>query len=216
MSVTSKLFPQGLFVLAVVGVIWLVWSQFGPGTTEGTQPRLRYVNISIAQPSGGSGLLVRADYAPPESIEKPGGGPVVVLSDRESDAYLVIDARTGEVLVDKFGPEQRAVVNDLIASVRVETRSAGPWPLGDVAPIGSRLTHGNIDYIQPDAGSGIFVLPGTGDGPNGSGTFLFVHNGRSRMTVDGTTGEINMDLVLPEDRDAFERLAASVTMGAAR
>lgn len=216
MSVTGKLFPRGLFVLAVVGVVWLGWSQFGPGTTEGTQPRLRYVDISIAQPSEESGLLAYADYAPPESIEKPGGGPVIVLSDRGSDAYLVIDARTGEVLVDKFGPEQRTVVNDLIASVREENRSEGPWPLGGAAPLSSRLTRGNIDYIQPDASSGIFVLPGSADGPDGGGTFLFIHNGRSRMTVDGTTGEINMDLVLPEDRDAFERLAASVTVGAAR
>jgi hypothetical protein len=193
------------------GTAWFGWFQFGPGSTSGSEPRLRYGSISIAQPSERSGLHAAADYAPPESSEKPGGGPVIVVSGIEPDAgYLLIDATTGEVLVDQIDAAHRASGDDVIHSIRSETAPEGVWPIADVPPPTNRMTHGNISYVQPDANSGIFVLLEEGDGPEGGGFGLFIHNGKSRMTVDGVTGNIDTTLVGADDKEAFERLADSV------
>ena len=189
--------------------------RLGSGTTEGTPPRFRFANVSIAlppEPSGHSGLIASADYLPPENLAKPAGDPVpiIVLLDVAAGASLVIDATTGEVRGDDIGAEYRAAADAVVASVRLESPPAEVWPLADVAPAGSRITFSDMSYIQPDAASGIFVVPGEGIGPEGSTTNLFVHNGRSRMIVDASTGEITEDRILPEDREAFERFAASV------
>ena len=47
--------------------------------------------------------------------------------------------------------------------------------------------------------------------------FLFVHNGRSQMTIADDTGEMgNVDKILPEDGEAFERFAASAVVELSR
>lgn len=203
-----------LVLLGVIG--WLAWSSFGSDAAEGGQERLRYANISVALPDDDGGdhpaLRVAADYAPPESGDKPGGGPIVVVSYPETGKYLVIDALTGLVVSDRMGSEDRAEADATVGSVRVEREPAPAWPVGEVVPSTPRRTHGEVSYIPPDPNSGFFVLPATADGPEGAGTFLFVHNGRSRMTIDGGTGEIDESFVVPQDRVAFERFAASIVV----
>jgi hypothetical protein len=200
-----------LAAAAAAAAAWFGWFQFGPGSTSGSEPRMQYSGISIEQPSEESGLLAVADYAPPESSQKPGGGPIILVSDVEDDTgYLVIDAVTGEVIVDEIGPRRRKAADDLIASVRLETTGEAVWPLADVAPPSNRMTHGNISYVEPDPSSGIFVLRQEGDGIGVSGVALFIHNGRSRMLVDGATRTIDDSRVLEADREAFERFAETV------
>lgn len=195
---------------------WFGWFQFGPGSTSGSEPRLHYGGISISRPPEESGLAATADYAPPESSEKPGGGPVIVVSSleqtRSPPEYLVIDATTGEVLVDEIGSDHRAAADDVIDSMRQEDSPAPVWPIADVAPTGSRMVHGTISYTQPDPSSGIFALPQEVDWVGGNGVALFVHNGKSRMLVDGTTGTIDKSRVVGADREAFDRFAETVTV----
>ncbi len=203
----------GLTALGAAG--WLGWSLFGPATGEGTGERLRYVNISIALPPEDSGLRAHPDYAAPENSEVPGGGPVVVIGGTEPDAYLLLDALTGEVLVDKIGPTHRDAADAILASVRQEREPPQLWPLAGVAPTGERVTFGRISFIEPDPGSGVYVALGEGDGPQGNETFLFIHNGRSRMTLS-ESGETNMALVLAEDREVFQRVASVVVVAEGR
>ena len=216
MMTKPRLLTIAALGLAVVAVsAWFGWSLFGPDITSGSQSRLRFVNVSIAQPPppiDHSGLIAYAQFLPPESSQKPGGGPVIVLSAPALKQNIMIDARTGEVLNDTIGAQYRGQADAVIASIRVESAPAEVWPIADVSPAGTPMTHGSISFIQPDPASGIFVSPALGWGPPGvGGPFLFVHNGRSRMTVHGETGEISEDRILPEDREAFERFAASVT-----
>lgn len=216
MGKTGRLLALVVLVLGAVGAAaWFGWSQLGSGTTEGTPPTFRFANVSIAlppEPSGHSGLTAFADYLPPENPDKPAGDPepIIVLLDVAAGVSLVIDATTGEVRSDDIGPEHRDAVDAVIASVRLESAPAGVWPLADVAPAGARITFSDMSYIEPDAASGIVVVPGEALGPEGGSTILFVHNGRSRMIVDLGTGEITEDRILREDREAFERFAASV------
>lgn len=203
-------------------------------TVEATEPRLRFGDVSVAVPPEDSGLTVHGDYLWPESPEMPEGGAVISVAPRSHggnrDEYLEIDATTGEVLLDTIGPDHRSAADAVVASVRVESGPAAVWPVADVAPTGPRLEAGNISYIEPDASSGIFVVVGEGgiqvavpgvplptsdcDEGNRTGAFLFVHNGRtSSMTIDGEAGEMgNVDKILPEDLEAFERFAASVVV----
>lgn len=210
----TKVFAITLLSLALGGVgVWFLWGQFGPDSTEGTARELAFGNVSITLPSDDSGLLARPDYAPPESVDKPGGGPVIVVTD-ESEArsgYLVIDANTGEVLVDTIDGALRDEADDVISSVE-QQRPDGVWPLADVAPSGPRITFGNMTYIEPDPSSGIFVVPQEWDGDDTSGVALFIHDGESRMLIDGNSGKVEVDLVLPEDREVFDRVAAAVTV----
>ncbi|MGB2693790.1 MAG: hypothetical protein WBD55_01235 [Dehalococcoidia bacterium] len=203
----TRAFVTTLLALAAIGVAaWFGWSAFGPESTEGAQSRLRFGNISIVQPAEDSGLFAGATYAPPESVEKPGGGPVIVVTDEsEAGSGMMIDANSGEVLVDTIGSALRAEADDIIASIRQVDEPPGVWPLADVDAPGPRVAYGNISYIEPDPSSGIFVLRGQGNGP-----FLFVHNGSSRMTIDGNSGKVEVNLVLAKDREAFDRLAATV------
>lgn len=216
MGKTGRLLALVVLVLGAGGAAaWFGWSQLGSGTTEGTPPTFRFANVSIAlppEPSGHSGLTAFADYLPPENPDKPAGDPepIIVLLDVAAGVSLVIDATTGEVRSDDIGPEHRDAVDAVIASVRLESAPAGVWPLADVAPAGARITFSDMSYIEPDAASGIVVVPGEASWPEGSSTYLFVHNGRSRMIVDLGTGEITEDRILREDREAFERFAASV------
>lgn len=211
----TRVFAVTLLALAAIGAVgWFGWAQFGSTGTEGAERQLTYKNVSITLPSEDSKLFARADYAPPESVEKPGGGPVIVVTD-ESEArsgYMVIDANTGEVLVDTIGGALRDEANALVSSVKQEKAPAGVWPLADVAPPGPRVAFGNISYIEPDPSSGIFVIPAEGDGDGGSGVGLFIHNGESRMLVSGSTGKIDMSLVKPADAEAFDRLAAAIRL----
>lgn len=192
----TRIFAATLLVLTAIGVAgWFGWTELRPESSESAERRLRYGGLSIALPPDGSNLVARADYAPPESSEKPGGGPVIVVSDagEARSGYIVIDAVTGEVLVDTISGALRGTADAIIASARREEGPPALWPVADVAPSSPRIEFGNISYIEPDPGSGIFVLPDEWDGLNSSGVGLFVHNGVSRMTVDGSTGSIDMD-----------------------
>ena len=215
MRKTSRLLAMVVLVLVAGGAAWFGWSQLGSTATEGTPPRLRFANVSIAlppEPSGHSGLTAFADYLPPEDLDNPAGEPVpiIVLLDVAAGGSLVLDATTGAVRSDDIGPEHRDAADAVVASVRLESGDVGVWPLADVAPAGSRITFSDMSYIEPDAASGIVVVPGEDAGPEGSSITLFVRNGRSRMIVDASTGEITEDRILREDREAFERFAASV------
>lgn len=193
---------------AIGGAGWFGWSAFGPESTEGGGRELTYRNVSINLPPEDSGLRARADYAPPESIEKPGGGPVIVVSDwsEARSGYMVIDANTGEVLLDTIGGDLRAKADDVVTSIRLDAEPpVGVWPLADVAPPGQRTQFETISYIEPDPSSGIFVVLVE---DNGEG--LFIHNGTSRMTFHWSIGTSDMSLVLPEDMEAFERLARTI------
>ena len=212
----ARAFVATLLALGAIGVAgWFGWSAFGPESTEGGARELTYRNVSIILPPEDSGLRARADYAPPESIEKPGGGPVIVVTD-ESEArsgYMVIDANTGEVLLDTIGGGLRDEADAVIASKRLDAEPpVGVWPLADVAPPEQRREFGSISYIEPDKSSGIFVSFMVGD-PSGRKS-LFIHNGASRMTFN-ESGKVNMSLVLPEDKEAFERLAGTIRVDGA-
>ena len=208
-----RAFVATLLALGAIGAAaWFGWSAFGPESTEGGGRELTYRNVSINLPPEDSGLRARADYAPSESIEKPGGGPVIVVTD-DSEArsgYMVIDANTGEVLLDTIGGDLRDEADDVIASIRQDAKPASVWPLADVAPPGQRTQFETISYIEPDPSSGIFVVLVEG---NGEG--LFIHNGTSRMTFHWSIGTSDMSLVLPEDMEAFERLARTIRVDGA-
>ena len=179
----TRAFAATLLAFAAIGVAgWFGWSVFGPESTEGTERELTYRNVSITLPSEDSGR----------------------------SGYIVIDAATGEVLVDTIGGDLRDKADDVIASIRQDEDDAGVWPLADVPPPDTRTKFGNMSYIEPDPSSGIFVAPQEWDGDNSSGVALFFHNGESRMLIDGNSGKVEVDLVLPRDREAFDRVAAAV------
>jgi hypothetical protein len=210
-----------VFVIILPGIValavatWFGWTAFGSDSAAGQTREFTYRNVSLTLPPEASGLRAVADYAPPESGDKPGGGPVVVVRDvsEARSGYIVIDANTGGVLVDTIAGALRDEADGVLASIREPDGQATTWPLADVAPPrGREATWGNITYVQPDAQSGIFVLPVQGGGPGGAGVGLFIHNGVSRMTVDGSTGDIDTSLVLEQDRDVFRRLAAVITV----
>lgn len=69
---------------------------------------------------------------------------------------------------------------------------------------------GSIEYPVPDPSSGIFVLEGVGDGPEGSRDLLFIHNGRSRILYDASAGEVAVDEVEAEDAAVFERVVTTI------
>jgi hypothetical protein len=130
---------------------------------------------------------------------------------------MVIDANTGEVLLDTIGGALRDEADEVRASLREPQDAARVWPLADVAPPGPEVKYGNITYIEPDPSSGIFILPAHWDGDDSSGAGLFIHNGKSRMAAYVATSEaaltgvkVDMTRVLPDDRAAFERLAATI------
>jgi len=203
-----------IFGIAALGLAaWFGWAAFGPDGTEGAGREFTYRNVSLTLPAEGSDLHARADYAEPGSAEKPGGGPVVVVTD-ESEArsgYMVIDANTGDVLLDAIGGVLRDEADDVLASIREPEGDAAIWPLADVeAPRGREVSFGNITYVEPDPRSGIFILRAQGFGTGGSSAGLFIHNGASRMLVDGGTGKMDMSLVLANDSEVFERLAATI------
>jgi hypothetical protein len=208
----------GIVALGLAG--WLGWAAFGPDAAEGEGREFTYLNVSLALPPEESGLHAVADYAPPESGDKPGGGPIVVVTD-DSEAhsgYMVIDANTGEVLVDTIGGSLRDEADDVKASIREPEGDVAVWPLVDVEPpVGRERTLANITYVHPDPLSGIFVVYGD---EMGSGPSLFFHNGQSRMLAsqriaEGAANRLRFEMrVLPEDRAAFERLAATIRLEA--
>jgi hypothetical protein len=210
----TRTFAITLIVIAAVGLAaWFGWAAFGPDATESAAREITYRNVSLTLPPEASELYVTADYAPPESAEKPGGGPVLVIRD-ESQArsgYMAIDANTGEVLVDSIGGALRDEADEVKESIRESTDSNAVWPVADVAaPRGREVRFGNINYVEPDPRSGIFVLQQEGSGREGAGVGLLIHNGQSRMAVSGLDGNIDMAHVTADDRDAFERLAAAI------
>ncbi len=213
----------GIAVLAASG--WLAWAAFGPDSADGGGREFTYRNVSLSLPPEESGLHAVADYAAPEGAEKPGGGPVIVIRD-DSEArsgYMVIDADTGKVLLDTIGGALRDEADDVKASIRQPKEDAAVWPLAEKAAVGPQVTWGVFSYVEPDPRSGIFVLPGTWDGPAQSGLQLFIHNGQSRMIVsvaigESDVGELELDMtrVLPADMGAFERLAAAIKVDRTR
>jgi hypothetical protein len=202
----------GIAALGLAG--WVGWAAFGPEGSESGRV-FTYRNVSITLERARSGLHARAVYEPPESAEKPGGGPVIVIEDKPASpsGYLMVDANTGEVLVDTIGGDLRDEADELRASIREAEGDTAVWPLADVeAPAGPVMTWGNITYVEPDPGSGISIGLMHSDGLGWSSQDLYIHDRMSAMIVSGRTGRFEMRSVRPGDRDAFERLAEVISI----
>jgi hypothetical protein len=203
---------------AVVG--WFVWNQSLSNTTEGTQSRIHHGNISVIKPPLESGLMVFADYAPPESGDKPGGGPIVLISGLEAglpqESYIIIDAISGDVLRDTISGPARDTADSILASIRIEL-SPRVWPIADAPMPTTRVPWGAVTFVQPDPESGFFVRLGTGftlDGPGRK--FLLVQSGNSKMTVDAETGQVIEENITDTDREGFGRFLSAMTIEPAR
>jgi hypothetical protein len=210
----TRTFAITLSALAALGLAaWLGWSALGPDGSASRERDFNFRNVALTLPPFDSELYVRQYSAPTDSAEKPGGGPVVLVIDR-SDAgsgQMVIDAITREVLSDSISGALRDEADDLRDSIRAPTGDNALWPLADIEPPSDdQEMWGGITFVEPDERSGISVVVGDGVGP-----FLTIYNGRSTMwaslSPNFTDLELDMTTVLPDDKDAFSRLAATIT-----
>jgi hypothetical protein len=217
LPVLGGILVAGLVVGVLAGMDRLpVASQEGEGGTG----QLRWLNVVVDLPPEGSPVRVEALPGAPHPV-------VVIFVEREPRAaaqpsqQVNIDAQTGEVLLDTLtagltGDSHAREVESVLDSVRVVTDPPDVWPYVDEPAPAALARSGTISFVSPDPSSGIVIaqvqatcLVGE-DCPD----LLVVHNGRSQMGIRVDTGEVYAwDHVLPQDREAFERYAASVEVG---
>ena len=202
-------------LLAVAGgaAFWVYGR--GDDGAEAEVQVIRWVNVTVEVPED-SGLVVTRDFWG----EKP-RTPAIIISPLEKvETGVVIDAETGAVLFDKVRPQDRAVIDAVLKTVRVSPldRSTAPWPYSGEPPNVPREEVGSITYTPPDPAAGISVTVQIGDGiadgrdaRPGSGT-IAVTNGRSAFGIDAATGEVYEETarILPEDKEAFDRFLSSL------
>jgi len=213
----------GLGVLAFGGYTLL--NQGGAGA-EGI--RYRWANVSIEVPprTGPDDIAVNRHEGLPEIYSSSPGTMVpglrvfkqVVVEDHIESSDVYVDATTGQVVHENVRPEHRAEFDVVLASLRLE----GPeppdvWPYSETPPEGPRRQFGDITYIEPDPAAGIAFTYVLSDGPQGSGMTLIISNARSKRRIDGETGRVivdhgerGLDQVDERDREAFDRLTASI------
>jgi len=183
----------------------------GPGVTL-----WRWVNVTVLVPDGSVVTVGRGTV--PEGVV-PEGGPgmdLTVQNDRDSNeaSYVIIDAATGKVLIEKVAPADRAAIDEVLRTLAVTPFDSAvkSWPYGDGLPANApRRILDSLSYPVPDPSSGIKVSEWLAD-PTGS--FINVSNGRSTILIrrDSQTGTLMQEAlaISPEDKTAFERYFSSV------
>jgi hypothetical protein len=150
-------------------------------------------------------------------------GPVLKLIGSGHESVVTIDAETGEVIHDDVLASDRAAFDAILATLTVgqpQTTAGGsaPWPYGATLPSTPRRQLGSLTFVEPDPASGIGTKYGCYDGlePNTSGCSVAFYNTRSALWIDEKTGERLDDpsAIHPDDREAFDRLFAQVTVTA--
>jgi hypothetical protein len=186
----------------------------------------RWLNVTL-RVSPASGIRVIRGPAP-APLFPPNGGQVLELDIWASDtgSSTLIDATNGQLIFENVRPQDRAAFDEVLASLEVGPPMQGdarPWPYDSAEPQRAKVNDGNtsIRYWEPDPAAGINVSYGCGIGPvqsgtshPGSGCFLRSDNGRSRRSIDASSGGVIAldDKVLPEDVDAFDRFTESVEL----
>jgi len=192
--------------------------------------RYRWANVSIEVPprSGPEDIVVNRREGLPD-IYSPSPGTMVpglrifkdvAVGEHIERSNVYVDATTGQVVHEDVLPEHRAEFDAVLATLHLE----GPeppdiWPYSGTPPEGCRREFGDITYIEPDPASGIAFTYVLSDGPQGSGMTLIISNGRSKRRIDGETGRVIVDdgergreQVDERDRQAFDRLTASIEL----
>lgn len=195
-----------------------------PNGETGVQ-RLRWGNVTIDSPDRESGIsVVRLVEPLVGSDDMPAWKQTIVITRSGGDwlSRIDIDAETGEVIIDMAEEEDRAALEAVVKTIRVEpfqTDVAG-WPYNG-SPPKDRVTWGKMTFPQPDPLSGMIVELGSGDSPEGSSTFITINNGQSQRMYDADTGDEILpvhptdgptDLVQEEDRAAFDVFGAAIQM----
>lgn len=225
--VVAGIMVAGVVVGAIVGVGRL---PAGSEDTAGSGGELRWLDVTLQLPPEDSPLYVTRLL--PFGPDKP-RFIIQIYVDREvtpgvepSPQSLEIDAETGEVVSDTLSAtlSDQAISSQLQAILDSVGIASGPpevWPYVDIsAPSPSPGKWGNLTFAVPEPASGITVSPTSGlcsaAPPDCVPKWLTVRNGRSHMGINADTGELmGLDGVLLEDREAFERYAASVQLAAA-
>lgn len=226
LPVLAGIVVAGLVVgaLAGVGRLPVVSQDTGGGSGE-----MRWLNVIVDLPPQDSPLQVRGLFPP--GPEKP-RFVIQIYVEREltpgvqpAPQEVDIDAETGEVVSDTLsaavsGQAVSSQLQAVLDSVRVATGPPEVWPYADEPPpTGRPSKSGNLTFVLPDPASGILVAPMhvmcPASASDCASQYLTVFNGRSQMNIRADTGQIERpDRVLPEDREAFERYAASVEVHA--
>jgi hypothetical protein len=212
----SFLFRAGLSGAALMVVTALLLAGCGLDDSDPPGNEARFGNVVLTVPDPESGTHV--SYNPPVTADQPEPSihvyvePASGVDDAEYPT-LVIDPWTGEVVSDTLSALDPGLVDDVLASIRVvEATDHFGWPYDEVSS--SRPTAiGNVSITYPDPVSGIRPFLRTVDcaGPCDSPQQLVFSKDGSSMSVDTATGAVTSFDVAPDDREAFTRLAESVT-----
>lgn len=173
-----------------------------------------FCNTVVSAPTEQPGFVMRLITG--ESTGDPSTRPVLQIgvehptTDRLS--AIDIDAATGRTLTAKIQPEDRPLLDAILASMRVDQAAPVFWPYGDgVQEEPVYAEQGSFRHRYPDPGAGVVLLMRTGFG--GYPALLLV-NCQSRLTLQGNASggidDADYSEVAREDRAAFERFAAEV------
>lgn len=206
----------GMLSVALIASMALLATGCGSDDSDATGTEARFGNVIMTVPDPETGVYV--SYDPPVTAQQP-EARIRVYVEPESQVddaeypTLVIDPSTGDVMSDTLSAAEPELAEEVLASIRVvDANDRFGWPYDDVSS--SRPTAiGNVSVTYPDPISGIRPFLRTvdcGGGCDSTEQLVFFNDGSS-MTVDTATGDVTSFDVAPDDREAFTRLADSVT-----
>lgn len=176
---------------------------------------VRVLDVVVVIPEG-SDVTVRMESIWSEDGLESRTGLRIERDTNRSDASwssVLIDAATGAVVRDDVLPEDRAAIDDVLASLLVEAPDAArlPWPHAtELAPGAGRESSGGLSFVRPARVTGLEVYLGIGDP---GGPFIGLTNGRSGATARlDEQRRISSDVghVLPEDLPLFKRWISAI------
>ena len=204
----------GLAAVTVAMVVFL--SNSDEEKAEADLKTYRWCDTVVEAPPG----TVTVDYTPEGSLYNEAGAVV----SNEAGAVVSVGDTAIDGIVDGLLSNQQAVTVGE-ATVRLEPlhRETAPWPYTDSgdAPVADEY---DMTFRWPDSASGVWVTTGvadsiflgtlaageTPDPDQLSSSYIRFYSCNSLMIVG--KGGSNMDGVAPEDKAAYERLAAEVTI----
>jgi hypothetical protein len=182
----------------------------------------RWVNVTVVIPED-SDVFVFSSGLPPDGA---GYGVEIrrvryvyqpeTLTEAELVSSVLIDAETGAIVREEVLPEDRAVIDEVLRTLKVGPlhRATAPWPYSAELPgdLPRETTPNGISFITPSSETGLQVYGAIND-PGGYG--VGITNGRSTVTISlDSTGGLNVDSahVVAEDREVLERWASQVKL----
>jgi hypothetical protein len=166
------------------------------------------------------------------SVETPAGADVYVARSSEGisiwreraeqrEEILRIRPDTGEVVSQSDRPDDRQLVDAIVASIRLEADAPTAWPYSGTAPRWP-LREENLGlfvvavFPEPDPASGMLVRAMSGDSPTGDVWCLRIWTARSIRCVD-LEGKLVVDSdgqpygrLDPADAEAFDRFISTI------